>query len=195
MGVRNRQRMLHFLHSEIHPLGDFFRCGIAAEFLDQRGLAPSHAIDKTSPVQRHLHDATLFSQRLEDRLSYPPHRVGDKADPPGLVKSARGPDQPQIAFIDQIGKRYSLIAVLLGHRHHEAQIGAHEFVERLLFPAADSPGESGLFFLVDKRVSADLLEVLVQRALDGTRKETSHLTTPIRGPQHPGRKTQCVISH
>ena len=76
-----------------------------------------------------------------------------------------GPDQTQVAFVDQVRQRYALVLILLGDRDHEAEVGSDELVQCLVFSSADRLGEPGLLVAVDERVRRDLFEVLIKRAL------------------------------
>src|SRR5207247_8049965 len=71
--------------------------------------------------------------------------------------------QAEVAFVDQVGERHALVLVLLGDRHHEAEVRAHQLVERLLFPLLDPLRKRDLLLAGDERVLADLPEILVQR--------------------------------
>src|SRR5256885_15713518 len=78
--------------------------------------------------------STLFPYTTLFRsLADPPHRVRDELDPLRLVELVGGADQAKVAFVDQVGERHALVLVLLGDRHHEAEVRAHQLVERLLF--------------------------------------------------------------
>ena len=50
-------------------------------------------------------------------------------------------------------------------RDDEAQVGAHELVERLLIALADALGERDLLFPRDQRIDADVAQILIERAL------------------------------
>jgi hypothetical protein len=123
----------------------------------------SAEVQRAGAVERHAHDAALLRQRLEDGLADPPDGVGDELDALGLVELVRGPDQAEVALVDQVGERDALVLVLLGDRHHEAQVAADQLVQRFLVVDADELGEPDLLFLRDQRIAADLPQVLVER--------------------------------
>ena len=89
-------------------------------------------------VERHAHDAALLGQRLEDRLADPPHGVRDELDALRLVELVRRADQAEVALVDQVGERDALVLILLGDRDDEAQVAAHQLVERLVVARADA---------------------------------------------------------
>jgi hypothetical protein len=49
----------------------------------------------------------------------------------------RGANEAEVALVDQVGKRHALVLVLLRDRDDEAEIGAHERVERFLVVLPD----------------------------------------------------------
>jgi len=64
--------------------------------------------------------AGLFSERLQDALSDPPYGVGDEFESSGLIESLCCFDESEIAFVDQIRKRKSLILILFSDRHDKS---------------------------------------------------------------------------
>ena len=114
-------------------------------------------------VQRQAHDARLLGQRLKDRLANPPHGVGDELEAAGFVELLGGLDQSEVALVDQVREAQSLILVLFGHGHHEAQVGFGELFERFLVSFLDSLGEFHLLLDRDELLLADFLQVFVQR--------------------------------
>jgi hypothetical protein len=115
-------------------------------------------------VQRYANYARLLCQRLENRLADPPHRVRDELDSLRLVELVRGADETEVALVDQIGERDALILILLGHRHDEPEVRAHQLVQRLLIVHPNALRQSHLFLTVDQRIDADVTQVLVERA-------------------------------
>ena len=153
------------LHRDVHALGDLRRGRLAAQLLEQRRGALADPVQRARAVERHPHDAALLRQRLEDRLADPPDGVGDELDALGLVELVGRADEAEVALVDQIGERHALVLILLGDRHHEAEIAADQLVERLAVTRADALRELDFFFLRDQRILADLAEVLVERSL------------------------------
>jgi hypothetical protein len=120
-------------------------------------------VEGPGAVERHADDAALLGERLQDRLADPPDGVGDELDPLGLVELVGRADQAEVALVDQVRERDALVLVLLGDRDDEAQVGAHERVERLLVVGADALGEAHLLLARDQRIDADVAQVLVER--------------------------------
>ena len=74
----------------------------------------------------------MLCKSLEDRLTDPPHRVGDELEAACLIESAGCFDQTEIAFIDQVAQGKTLILILLCDRYNEAQIGLDQDLQRSL---------------------------------------------------------------
>src|SRR5439155_1526883 len=107
----------------------------------------------------------LLGERLEDRLTDPPHGIGDELDPLGLVELVGRPDQPEVALVDQIREGDALVLVFLGDGDDEPEVGADQLVQRLLVLRLDALGQRDLFLARNQRILADLAEVLIQRSL------------------------------
>src|SRR6185369_9122368 len=150
---------------DVHPLGDLGVRRFAAELLEEHARPLADAVQRAGAIERNAHDAALLRQRLENGLPDPPDRVRDELDPLRLVELVCGADQAEVALVDQVGQRHALILVLLRHADDEAQVGAHELVERLLVALANALGERHLVFPRDERVDADVAQVLIERAL------------------------------
>jgi len=116
-------------------------------------------------VQRDAHDPALFGQRLQDRLTNPPHGVGDELDALGLVELMRCTDEAEIALVDEVGQTHPLVLILLGHRHHEPEVAAHELVERRLTPVPDVLRQRYFVVASDQRILTDLAQILIQGSI------------------------------
>src|SRR5256885_2375765 len=91
--------------------------------------------------------------------------IRDELDALRFVELVGGADQAEVTLVDQIGERDALVLILLRDRHHEPEVGAHQFVERLRVALLDSLSERHFLLTGDQRVLADLAEVLVERSL------------------------------
>ena len=97
------------------------------------------------------------------RLANPPHGVGDEFKAPGFVKALGGFDKAEVALVDEVAQAKALVLVLLGHRHHEAQVGFGQFFQRLLVAVADALRQRHFLVGREQIHFANLLEVLIQR--------------------------------
>jgi hypothetical protein len=150
------KRLLHFLHRDVHAFRDLGWGRLTSQLLQQGRRAFADAMQGAGSVQRHSHDAALLGEGLENGLANPPDRIGDELDALGLVEFVCGPDQPEVALIDQVRQRDTLVLIFLGDRDHEPQIAPYQLVERLSVSHPDPLGEADLFLLRDQRVLADL---------------------------------------
>ena len=78
----------------------------------RQGLA--YLVERTHLIERGRRTMRLCSGKgLQDRLTDPPHGVGNKFKTTCLVKLLRCFNQAEISFIDKVGKAKTLILVLL----------------------------------------------------------------------------------
>src|SRR5215210_5325912 len=117
-------------------------------------------MERPGAVERHADDPALLGERLQNRLADPPHGIGNELDALGLVELVGGADEAEVALVDQVRERDSLILVLLGDRDHKAKIAANELVERLPVADANALGEAHLLLLRNQGILADLAEIL-----------------------------------
>ncbi len=90
-----------------------------------------HRVDlrqRTHLVKWQAHHTALFGDGLQDALAYPPHGIADELKPAGLIKFLCSLHQSNVALIDEVGQRQSLMLVLFGHRNDETQVSRDEFV-------------------------------------------------------------------
>src|SRR5690606_29156330 len=165
VGLRDCERALHLLVRQVELLGDLLDRGLAPQLLQQGGRPLPDAVQRSCAVERHAHDAALLGQRLQDGLPDPPDGVRDELDALRLVELVGGPDQAEVALVDQVAERHALVLVLLGDGYDEAEVGADELIERFFVALADPLGQLDLVLALEQRIRADLLEVLIERAL------------------------------
>ena len=121
-------------------------------------------VERTHLIERQTHDARLFGQCLQDRLTDPPHGVRDELETAGLVELLGGLDQTEVAFVDQVREAESLILILFGDGNYETQVGFGQLFEGFLISFLNPLGEFHLLFDRDKLLLADFLQVFVQRS-------------------------------
>src|SRR5690606_38794739 len=90
--------------------------------------------------------------------------IRDQLDALRLVELVGRADEAEVALVDEVAERHALVLVLLGDRHDEAEVRAHQLVERFLIARANLLRELDLLLALEQRIRADLLEVLIQRA-------------------------------
>ena len=74
----------------------------------------------------------LIRNRPADRLPDPPCRIGGKFVAAPVFELVDRFHQADVAFLDQVEKLQPAIAVFLGDRNHQAQIGFDQFALGLL---------------------------------------------------------------
>ena len=74
----------------------------------------------------------------------------------------RGADQPEVAFVDEVRERDTLVLVLLRDRDDEPQVGADQLVEGLGVALLDALRERHLFLAGNQRILTDLAEILIE---------------------------------
>ena len=72
--------------------------------------------------------AALGGDGPGDALADPPVGVGAEAETTGGIELFHGPLQPERSLLDQIQDFHAPLLVLLGHRHHQAQVGLNHVV-------------------------------------------------------------------
>ena len=163
MTPRILHALLHFVQCHVQRLRQF-GCGWwALKLLLQARKRFVDFVDRANLVQRESNNSALLCQGLKNGLANPPNRVRDELETTGFVKPLCGLDEPQVAFVDQIRQRQSLVLVLLGHRDHKSEVGFGQLLQCGLVSCLDLAGEFHLFLRSNQVNTANLLEVFVQR--------------------------------
>ena len=107
--------------------------------------------------------AGLVSQGTRDRLADPPGRIGGELEALAVVELLRSTHQTQGSLLDQVEERQSLVAVVLGDRHHKAQVRLHHLLLGVEVAALDPLGEIDLLLSSQQAYLANVLEEQLQR--------------------------------
>jgi len=75
------------------------------------------------PVQWKTDGPRLFADGLQYGLLDPPHRVGDEVVATVHIVLLNGVHQPDVAFIDEVDQRKSLILIFFCNVHYEPEVG------------------------------------------------------------------------
>jgi hypothetical protein len=130
--LRNLENLPDFRHRDVHPLCDFFRGRLAAELLHQRARGPNQLVDRLDHVDRDANRPGLVGNRAGDCLPNPPRRVGRELVAAPVLELVDRLHEPDVAFLNQIEELKAAVCVLLGNRHHQAEVRFDEFFFRLL---------------------------------------------------------------
>ena len=102
-------------------------------------------------------------QRTRDRLAYPPGRIGRELKAPAVVKLLGRAYEAEGALLNQVEERQSLVAVVLGDRDHQAQVGLDHLPLGVDVAALDPSGQVDLLLGAEQPDLADLFEEQLQR--------------------------------
>ena len=75
-------------------------------------------------------------------------------------------DQPQVAFLDQVGKREPAIRVVLGDADDEPEVVLDQPLPRLEIASGHRPGERELLLGREQQVLADLVQIHLRDIVD-----------------------------
>jgi hypothetical protein len=112
--------------------GDLLDRGLAAELLEQRLLDVAQLGHRLDHVDRDADRARVIGDRARDRLADPPGRVRRELVASLVLVLVDGAHEARVAFLDDVEEGEPAVAVLLGDRHHEAEVAAREIALRLL---------------------------------------------------------------
>ena len=157
-----RGERLHDVDRQTGELRQLFGARLAVELLAQDLARLDDAREIGGAVERHANRATLARERREDRLTDPPHGVGDELHALVRIELSRSGEQADVAFTDEIDERQSAVLVFLGDGDDEAQVALHELLERVLITGANLLRELDLLRSLEQRIRGDLVEVLVE---------------------------------
>ena len=141
-------------------LGDLLRRRLAAELGDELALGAADLVELLDDVDRDADRARLVGERAGDRLADPPGRVGRELEALAVVELLRGADEAERALLDEVEERQSLVAVVLGDRDDEAQVGLDHLLLGVEVAALDALGEVDLLL---RRQQPDLADVLQEQ--------------------------------
>ena len=107
-----------------------------------------------------------IDQGALDRLLDPVARVGTEASTDRGIKPLDGPEQTEVAFLDQVLKRQSLADIASGDVDDQSKVGPHHPVAGHLVAVGDAVGQLLLFIGGQQSHLVDLPEISLQGALD-----------------------------
>jgi hypothetical protein len=73
-------------------------------------------------VHRDADGAALVRHRASNRLANPPRGVRAELEASAILELINRAHQAGVAFLDQIQKAQTAIAIFLGNTHHQAQV-------------------------------------------------------------------------
>ena len=100
--------------------------------LNEPLLGPGHGVDRMDHVGGDADHPGLFGNRPRDVVFDPPAGVGAEFVAESEIELLQGPQQSEIAFLNEVVERESTIAVLLGYADDQPQIGLNHFLPEFL---------------------------------------------------------------
>ena len=117
------QQLLDLVRCPVQLHRQLLRGRLPAEPLMHVPLDPAQLAEHLQHMHRQPDRAGRVGEPALDRLADPPHRVGGELVALGVVELLDRPDQAQVAFLHHVEQRQPAVAVLLGHRDHQPEVG------------------------------------------------------------------------
>src|SRR5436190_11374025 len=154
---------LDLLRRQLDLAGDLGGGRLTPELGAQLALGADDLVQLLDDVYRHSDRARLVRERAGDRLPDPPGRVGRELESAAVVELFGRAHEPDRPLLDQIEEGQALIAVALGDRHHQAQVGLDHLLLGLMLAALDPLGQLDLLRGGQQVDLADVLQEELQR--------------------------------
>src|SRR5918998_2121355 len=132
---------------------------LAPEGLDHAPVGPVVLVDLLHHVNGDADGPPLISDGAGYGLPYPPRRIRGELVAFGMVEFLGRPNEPQVAFLDEVEERNAPVAVLLGDGDDQPQVGLDETVLGPLTPPGNTSGEHYFVSVGKKGHSSNLGEV------------------------------------
>src|SRR3954454_18862357 len=144
-------------------VGDLLGGGLAAELGDELALGAADLVELLDDVDGDADRARLVGQRAGDRLADPPRRVGRELEALAVVELLRRAHQAKRALLDEVEEGQALVAVVLGDRDNQAQVGLDHLLLRIEVAALDALGEVDLLLRGQQPHLPDVLQEELER--------------------------------
>src|SRR4051794_354442 len=142
--------------------GDLLRGGLTTELGDELPLGTADLVELLDDVDGDADGPRLVGERASDRLADPPGRVGRELEALAVVELLRRTDEPEGPLLDQIEEGQALVAVILGDRDDQAEVGLDHLLLRVEVAALDALRELDLLGGGEQADLADVLEEQLQ---------------------------------
>src|SRR5581483_1833089 len=160
------EKLPHALLGKAALRGDLRQRRVAVQLLRQDPPGPGHAPDLVCDVHREADQPSLVGERARDRLPDPPGRVGGELVPHAVVQLLHRPDQPQVAFLDEVEQGDAGPRVVPRDRHDETEVALDQPPLRRLVARVLAAGELPFFPRRQERAVPDLADVQLQRVAE-----------------------------
>src|SRR3954447_9880114 len=156
--LRRALDRVDLLRVDARDVGDLLGGRLAAELGDELALRAADLVELLDDVHRDANRARLVGERAGDRLADPPGRIRRELEALAVVELLRGADQAERALLDQVQERQALVAVVLGDRDHQAQVGLDHLLLGVEVAALDLAREVDLLLGRQQPHLADVLQ-------------------------------------
>src|SRR3954447_15009376 len=157
-GLRGALDRVDLLGVDPGDVGDLVGGRLAAELGDQLALGAADLVELLDDVDGDADRARLVGERTGDRLADPPGRVRRELEALAVVELLRGAHEAERALLDEVQEREALVAVVLGDRDDQAQVGLDHLLLRVQVAALDLAREVDLLLGREQPDLADVLE-------------------------------------
>ena len=137
--------------------------GSRASSVRELALDAPDAVELLDDVHRHADRAALVGERASDRLADPPGGVGRELVAAAVVELLDRAHEADRALLDQVEERQPLLAVVLGDRDDEADVGLDHVALGAQVAALDALGELDLLRRGEQLGAADVAQEALQR--------------------------------
>src|SRR4051794_34435612 len=161
-GLRRALDRVDLLGLDAGDLGDLLRGGLAAQLGDQLALRAADLVELLDDVDRDSDGPRLVGERAGDRLADPPGRVGRELEALAVVELLSRADQTERALLNQVEEGQALVAVVLGDRDDQTEVGLDHLLLRVEVTALDALRELDLLGGGEQADLADVLEEQLQ---------------------------------
>jgi hypothetical protein len=125
---RHLEDLADLLGRELHLAADLLGGGLAAQVLEELALDADQLVDRLDHVHRDADGAGLVGDGPGDGLADPPGGVGGELEALVVVELLHGPDEAEVALLDEVEEQHAPAHVPLGDRHHQAQVGLDQLL-------------------------------------------------------------------
>ena len=124
-----------------------------------------YLVHATHLVERQTHYATLLCDGLQNALSDPPYGVRDELEAACLVELLGSFQQSDVALVDEVGQRETLVLILLCNGDNKTQIRLCQLLKSLAVAVLYAVGELHFLFCGNQLFVANLLKILIERGV------------------------------
>ncbi len=166
----NVEQLVNALLRQLRLHGDLGDGRLAIQLLCERAARAHYPAHLVGDVHRQPDEPTLVGERPSHCLANPPGRVRRELVAHSVVELLHRPDQPEIAFLDEVKQRHTGCPVVPRDRHHEPEVAFDEAALGSLVPCVLAPGELAFLLTRQQPAVADLPHVELQwvtRCRDG----------------------------